>query len=332
MKIVVHVPNWIGDSILAFPFLESLSRNFPEDEVWVAARDWVKDLFITCDFVEGTIPLSSPGHLKGLRHSVQALKVSRFDLGILVPNSFSSALLFYLAKISERWGYKRDGRGILLTRGVPLPEDTFHQAQYYLKLLVGLGLKADVNELNFPLKEDEKKKALEYLRTQNVDLANPLVILHPGAAYGPAKRWPAQNYARLADLLQERVKATILIIGSLAEAKTAEDLSSAMSGEVVNLTGQTSLRLLAGLISLASLFISNDSGPMHLANALRIPIVALFGPSDPRRTRPFQPPSTVIKKNVPCWPCSYRTCPFDHRCMMNIAPEEVYVAAVKYLG
>jgi heptosyltransferase-2 len=332
MKIVVHVPNWIGDSILAFPFLESLSLNFPEDEVWVAARDWVKDLFVACDFVEGTISLSSPEHLKGLRHSAQALKASRFDLGILVPNSFSSALLFYLAKISERWGYKRDGRSIFLTRSIAVPKNTLHQAQYYLELLTGLGLKADVNELNFPLREDEKKIALEYLRTQNVDLANPLVILHPGAAYGPAKRWPAQNYARLADLIQEKAKATILIIGSLAEAKTAEDLSSAMTGEAVNLTGQTSLRLLAGLISLASLFISNDSGPMHLANALRIPVVALFGPSDPRRTRPFQPPSTVIKKDVPCWPCRYRVCPFDHRCMMNIAPEEVYTAGVKYLG
>lgn len=331
MKIVVHAPNWIGDSVLALPMLESLHLNFPEDEVWVAAKDWVKDLFLACDFVEGTIPLSSPGHLKSLRHSAQALKASGFDLGILTPNSFSSALLFYLAKISERWGYNRDGRGILLTRCAAIPDNTPHQAQYYLELLTGLGLKADVHELNFPLKEEEREKARKYIQALNVDSENPLVILHPGAAYGPAKRWPAQNYAQLADLLQERERATIMIIGSKDEAKTTEDLAAAMTGEAVDLTGQTNLRLLAGLISQASLFISNDSGPMHLANALRIPVVALFGPSEPRRTRPFQPPSTVIQKDAPCWPCSYRVCPFDHRCMMDISAEEVYEAGIKYL-
>lgn len=331
MKIVVHVPNWIGDSILALPALESLSQNYPEDQVWVAAQGWVKDLFFGCDFVEGTIPISSKNNLKSLFHSAQTLAGSRFDLGVLLPNSFSSALLFYLAKIPQRWGYKRDGRGALLTRGVSLKKNTIHQAHYYLELLTRLGLKAKVKELRFSLTTDEKKKAQEYLETLNVDTRNSLVILHPGAAYGPSKRWPYNNYARLADLLQEKKKATILIIGSLNEVETAEALSSAMTGESINLAGKTSLRLLAGLISQASLFISNDSGPMHLANALKIPVVALFGPSDPHQTRPFQQPSTFIKKKVPCWPCSYRVCPFDHRCMINIEPEEVYEAGEKYL-
>ena len=332
MKIVVHVPNWIGDAVLSLPALEGLSRNFPEDRIWVAANDWVKDLFFACGFLNGTIPLPSQNHFKSLRHSVQRLEAFRFDLGILLPNSFSSALLFYLAKIPQRWGYRSDGRGMLLTRGVTSGKNAIHQAQYYLELLSRLGIKAEAEELNFPLREDEKKRAHEYLRALNVELRNPLVILHPGASYGPAKRWPSHKFARLAGLFQERDKATILIIGSWDEMETASFLSSSMTREPINLAGQTSLRLLAGLIHQASLFISNDSGPMHLANALKTPVVALFGPSDPQQTRPFQQPSAVIKKEVPCWPCSYRECPFDHRCMMNIEPEEVYLAGKKFLG
>ncbi len=189
-----------------------------------------------------------------------------------------------------------------------------------------------VREIKFPLKQDEKRKANEYLRMLNVDMKKPIILLHPGAAYGSSKRWPVQKYARLADLFYERDQASILIIGSLDEVETAEALCSAVGTEPINLAGKTSLRLLAGLISHASLFVSNDSGPMHMANALKVPVVALFGPSDPSMTRPFQQPSTVIKKSVPCWPCSYRVCPFDHRCMMNIEPEEVYEAGKKYLG
>lgn len=332
MKIVVHVPNWIGDSILALPSLESVSMNFPEDQVWVAAKDWVKDLYFACDFVEGTIPLPSKTTLTSLHHSAQTLKASRFDIGILLPNSFSSALLFYLANIPQRWGYKKDGRGFLLTRGVALPENNLHQAWYYLDLLSRLGLRSNVKEIKFPLTEDERRRAQEYLRTLNVDMKKPIIFLHPGAAYGPSKRWPVQKYALLADLFYERDQATIFIIGSLDEVETAESLSSAMAVEPINLAGKTSLRLLAGLISQASLFISNDSGPMHMANALKVPVVALFGPSDPHQTRPFQKPFTIIKKNVPCWPCSYRVCPYDHRCMMNIEPEEVYEAGKKCLG
>ena len=217
---------------------------------------------------------------------------------------------------------------------IPLTEyiRTQHHVYYYMNLVHSLGIETTKTHPYIYLSDEERHRARHLIHSTFRDSPDQVIGINPGASYGPAKRWPAQNYARLADLLQEKVRATILIIGSLDEAKTAGDLSSAMTGEAVNLTGQTSLRLLAGLISLASLFISNDSGPMHLANALRVPVVALFGPSDPLRTRPFQQPSTVLKKDVPCWPCSYRVCPFDHRCMMNITPEEAYEAGVKYLG
>jgi heptosyltransferase-2 len=333
MKIIVRAPNWIGDAILSLPALASLSKNFPKAQIWVAARKWVKDLFTSYSFIKGVITVSNLDSLKGLRSAAKNLKELQFDTGILLTNSFSSALLFYLAKIPERWGYVRDGRGILLTRGVTPKglEELSHQLNYYLKLISGLGLKTYPPEINLPLTPEEKMQAKEMLLSLNADLKKPLVILNPGASYGPAKRWPASRYAELARLFQQRKNAEILITGSLDESELAKSIALSMTKKPLSLAGQTSLRLLAGLISHSALFVSNDSGPMHLANALKIPVAAIFGPTDPRITGPFQEPAVVIKKDVPCWPCSYRECPFEHDCMMKIEPEEVFKVSQKFL-
>lgn len=333
MKIVVRAPNWIGDSILATSAIESLSENFPQAQIWIAAKDWVKDLFSSCDFIKGIIPLPATNDFKSLINSAQKIKNLGFSTGVLFTNSFSSALLFYLSKIPQRWGYSRDGRSFLLTKGIvsKKEEGGSHQVYYYMNLIAGLGLKASPPHLSFPLSQEEKTKAKEMLISLNLDLNQPLIILSPGASYGPSKRWPAEKFARLASLLQKKKKANILIVGYQDEARLAESISSEMSKKPISLTGKTSLRQLAGLISHADLFITNDSGPMHMANALKTPVVAVFGPTDPIITGPFQEPSVVIKKDVTCWPCSYRECPFDHRCMLGIDPEEVFEACINFL-
>ncbi len=333
MKIVVRAPNWVGDAILSVPSIESLSKNFPQAEIWIAAKEWVKDLFTSFTFIKGIISLPNLDTLKGLRGSAQNLKEAHFETGVLLTNSFSSAFLFCLAKIPERWGYVRDGRGVLLTKGVTpkSQEKLSHQLNYYLELISGLGLRTCRPEIRLPLTQEEKNQAREILLSINTDLRRPLVVLNPGASYGPAKRWPASRFAELAHLFQERKNAEILIIGSSDESELAESIVSIMTKKPLSLAGKTSLRLLAGLISHATLFVTNDSGPMHLANALKIPVTAVFGPTDPRLTGPFQKPAEVIKKDVPCWPCSYRECPFDHGCMMKIEPEEVFEASQKFL-
>ena len=333
MKVVIRVPNWIGDSVLAYPFLESLNKNIPNAEMWIAAKPWVKDIFIPSRFIKGIIPLSPQNDIVSLRNSAKEIKSHNFDIGILLPNSFSAAFLFYLAKIPQRWGYQRDGRALLLTKGV-LPqsrENAIHHVHYYLELLKGLGVQAYPPELKFPLTPQEKKGAQDFLRSLMADQGKPLIIFHPGASYGPSKRWPAQRYAQLAAFFQERERATILLIGAQDEEQVAESVSSMSNKKPLNLVGKTSLRFLAGIISQSALFVSNDSGPMHMANALRIPVVALFGPTDPRQTGPFHKPASVIQKKVPCWPCSYRECPYDHRCMLKIEAEEVYQISKQFL-
>lgn len=333
MKIVVRAPNWVGDSVLALPAMNTIKRNYPESEVWVAAQDWVKDLFSMGDMFAGTISLPKQKGLKNLQVSARRLRTSCFDLGILFTNSFASAFVFYLARIPQRWGYKKDGRGLLLTKGIPVQskENRVHQAHYYLNLLSGLGMKEFPEE--HPLQVDQKEKTLteEWLESQNIQIQRPLIIINPGAYYGSAKRWPAEKYAELASLLQRKMRAQILIVGSAEETPLAEAISSLMNERPHVLTGKTNLPRLAALLSLADLFVTNDSGPMHLANFLKIPLVALFGPTEPARTGPYQQPAMVIHKEVPCWPCSYRQCPFDHRCMVDISPKEVLQACQKLL-
>lgn len=333
MKIVVRAPNWIGDSVLSLPALESLRKNYPQAEIWVAAKEWVKDIFAALNFVQGVIPLPPTDDLKSLPVSVQTIKKLKFDIGLLLPNSFSSALLFYLAKIPQRWGYSSDGRGLLLTKWVsPKKQDgSVHQLSCYLDLISNLGLKTVAPKLSFPLSKKEKVDAKKLLLSLNMDLRRPLVLLHPGASYGPAKRWSVLKFSELAALLQKRKKASVIISGSNDEAQLAESIAMLMRKKPVSLAGKTSLLRLASLISNADLFITNDSGPMHLANALHVPVVAIFGPTDPALTGPYQQPSAVIKKDVPCSPCSYRECPFDHRCMENIPIEEVFQACQKFL-
>lgn len=328
MKVLIRVPNWIGDAVLALPALESLRHNLPDASLTLVAKSWVKDLFIHNSLDADVIPLPNHDDVKTIWTTAQALKANHFDTGLLLTNSFSSAFLFYLARIRERWGYGTDGRIVLLTKSViPPPSDSpRHQVYYYLDLIRGLGFETLEPRLKIPLPTEALPAARTRLQAIGLDQKKPLVIVSPGASYGPAKRWPASSFAQLATLLQEKKGAEILIIGAGEESDIATSISFSMPKRPAILTGETSLAELLGLISLATLFISNDTGPMHIANALGIPVVAIFGPTDPAVTGPFQKPSLYLKKEVPCWPCSYRACPYDHRCMTSISAEEVLAA------
>jgi heptosyltransferase-2 len=325
MKIVVRAPNWIGDAVLSIPALFSMQKNFPDAEIWVAASEWTLGIFAPLDWTRGTITLSNKNNYKNIQLDAQKLKEHNFDIGILFTNSFGSALQFSLAKIPQRWGYARDGRHLLLTKRVrtsPL-EAPRHHIQYYLSLISKLGLETESPRLDFPLTENAVSQTKNLFRSLSIDTNKPIIILSPGASYGPAKRWPESFFSRLATLLQSNHDAEVLIIGSETDKEIAATITATMSKKPIDLTGQTTLSQLAGSISQSVLFITNDSGPMHLANALKVPVIAIFGPTDPRITGPFQKPSKALKSQVPCWPCSYRECPFEHQCMTQISPEMV---------
>lgn len=333
MKIAVRAPNWIGDSILALPAIAALHENFPEAEIWICGQDWIKDIFLPLTYVEGVIPLKKPSRMRGLLQGAKRLKKHQFDVGLLLTNSFSSALLFFLAKITQRWGYDRDFRRLLLTKKVQIKNGflSVHQTLYYTSLLSGLGLPASPRSLDLTFDPAVKKNANDLLVSLGIKFQNPLVVLNPGAFYGSAKRWPSSRFAELAQVLQEKNLADILIVGSADELVLAQEIASQMKRPPIILSGKTTVTQLAGVLLSATLFVSNDSGPMHLANSIKVPVIAIFGPTDPQLTGPYQQPSAVVKKNTDCWPCRYRECPTDHKCMKGISAADVYRACERFL-
>jgi len=334
MRIAVRVPNWIGDSVLSIPAIKSLKKNFPSSNIFIVSKSWVKDVFLNLDFVHEIITVPDQNSPKSIRSSAKKLKKYDFDAGLLLTNSFLSALQFTLTGIPKRWGYARDGRQLLLTEQVSYknPRKQIHQVLYYQNILAGLGFKTYPPKLELAVTEQEKALAADFLRSYDLDPAKKTIILNPGAYFGPAKRWPVSQYAALAEMLQKKASLNLLLIGSRAEKELAQAITDSLKKKPVDIAGKTSLRMLAAIMSLADVVVSNDSGPMHISNALGIPVIALFGPTVPAATRPFQQPYALIKKEVPCWPCSYRTCPYEHLCMLKITPEEVFSECERFLS
>jgi heptosyltransferase-2 len=328
MRIVVRMPNWVGDAVLALPVLDAIKARYAEAGIWIAAKEWAGDLVSRDSGIKAVIPVPEIKDLRTLRKAAARLKPYRFDLGLLLTNSLSSALVFYLAGIPERWGYSRDGRGFFLTRKVSAGNGDrgLHQRDSYAGLLSGLGFTTPPGGIDLHLTKDEKAAAAKTLAAAGRDATRPLIILNPGASYGPAKRWPAERFAEAGSLFESRLGADILVTGTAEESEAARTIAAALERKPMDFTGRTTLRELAALIDAASLFVTNDTGPMHIAVALKVPVVAVFGPTDPRITGPLHGPARVLKKDVPCWPCLYRKCPFDHRCMTLIGAEEVLAA------
>ena len=336
MKILVRAPNWIGDCVMAIPAIHTLRERYPEGEIWIAARSWAVDIFSLVEGITGIITLDEPGKKSGVRDSASRIRAGSFDAGLLLTNSFHSALLFAMAKIPKRWGYRSDGRSFLLTRGVnkKQPDIPRHHVYYYLDLLSGLGIPPPSQTPRMRLKKPGEPLAATRKRLTDLGWSSgaPLITLNPGAQYGPAKRWPASRFRDAARILAEKKGAFFAVVGSASEAPLAEDIVSGLGPAACSLTGKTSLHELASVLCLSSVFITNDSGPMHIANALGVPVAAVFGPTDHRATGPFQDPSALIRHAVPCWPCLYRECPFDHGCMHLIPPEEVVEACIRLLN
>ena len=328
MKIALRMPNWLGDAVLALPALHSLRQAFPEAEIHAVTRGWGPDLLEGHPSLNGIIPLPEDRDLKALRTSGTGLKKLGFDRGILLTNSFSSAFLFFLAGIPERWGYARDGRGILLTRAVPFKgrDGNLHQTDFYLHLLRSLGIEPAGFGPGLVSSKEDAAWADTALENWGAASGRPLVILSPGAAYGPAKRWPADRFAGLARKLRDEAGAAVAVIGESGDAAAAALILEALDGRGLDLTGQTTLSRLIAVVRHARLVVTNDSGPLHIADAVGVPIVALFGPTNPAATGPRRGPAAVLKKEVPCWPCLYRACPYDHRCMTRIEVEDAFEA------
>ena len=338
-KILVRVPNWVGDAVLCLPALEKLGEKFPAAELTVLARAGVADLFGGRAGIPRVHVFEHRGRHRGvggLLRLAGELRAECFGLAVLFQNAFQAALLALLAGIPRRVGYARDARGPLLTHLIPVPrvgEIPPHETYYYLELLRRAGwLDALPVVERIPLTPSPAvvEQMRVRLREYGLEEPNPAgrlrVVLAPGASYGSAKCWLPERYARIADRLVETYNAAVLLCGTSAEASLGEAIAAGMHAKPISLLGTTTLEEFLALLPSADLFIGNDSGAMHLAAGVGLPQVVIFGPTDEAGTGPLNPRARLVKQPVSCSPCFLRHCPVDHRCMTRISVDLVWQA------
>jgi len=337
-RLLVRVPNWVGDVIHSLPALVALRARFPGAELTVLARGEAGSVLSHHPAVDRVVTYQAArglNQLRRLRETACRLRGESYDLAVLLPNSFESAWLIRWAGIPRRYGFDTDGRSWLLTDPQPCSVETrrLHQADYYLALLTGLGITSRRNWQQLEPTATERATAMEQLAGSGWK-RGPLIALCPGAGFGSAKRWPLERYLSLARRLAESHDATLMILGGPAERPMGGALIATLGERGIDLTGRTTLREALALLSMASVAVSNDSGLLHLAAAAGTPAVALFGPTDPHRTGPtVSTPSSVsiLRKPVACSPCELRECPIDHRCMTWLHPDDAYEAVRRFI-
>jgi heptosyltransferase II len=335
-RIVVLSPNWLGDAVMALPALADVRRRFPSAHLAVAARASVSPVFELAAGVDAVITLRWKGGVldrASFRADVEALQAGAFDVALLLPNSLASAWLVRQARVGERWGYATDARASLLTRRVARPRGSRHQAEYYQHLTRECGAAAGPLEPRLTAAKRDLDEARALLAARGWDGDRPLVTLAPGAAYGHAKRWLPEHYSALVSKLVAGQGVSCVLVGGAVDAAATREVRDGADASarphIVDLAGATSLRALAAVLALSRACVSNDSGAMHLAAALGVRVVALFGPTREYETAPLgrteQPPSVLIH-DVWCRPCMLRECPIDHRCMAGLSPARVLAA------
>jgi heptosyltransferase-2 len=339
-KILIRGTNWVGDAVMSIPAMKEIRRLFPGARISLLVRPWVKEIYSAAQFVDEIIEYDKSGKHRGwggLSRLIRDLRELRFDAAFLLQNAFEAAFIAWCARIPARIGYARDGRSLFLTHACDIDPEVrkVHQAYYYLGILSGIGLlparswNADGSRLSIEIgiREPDRISADAMLKAGGVREGETVVGINPGAYYGEAKRWLPERYAAVGDRIAEEYGARIVLFGSQNDLRTAQEVASRMKHHAMILAGRTTLGELIGLIRKCDLLITNDSGPMHLAAALNMPQLAIFGSTSEVATGPLSPNAVVIKHPVPCNPCFLRKCPTDFRCMTGITVEMVIAAA-----
>ncbi len=335
-RVLVRGPNWVGDAVLATPVLTNLRQALPQGEMTLLVRPSVAGLFRGHPAVDSVLLDEVEGRHRGVGGRLRLardLARARFDLALLLPNSFDVAAVAFLARIPHRVGYATDGRGFLLTFPVPRPPrgTPRHQADAYLDLLRPLGWDAGARDLSLPLTAAAEERVQTLLQEAGITREAAVVALTPGSVYGSAKRWPAERFAEVADRLISRYGVAVVIVGSAGERDVAAAVTATARFPLLDLTGRTTLEELVALVARCRLLVTNDTGAMHIAAALGTPVVALFGPTDPATTGPQGGSSVILRDPPACAPCLLRECPIDHRCMTALSGDRVLTATARFL-
>lgn len=324
--ILIRGVNWIGDAVMTLPAIKAIRTAYPGRRISLLVKPWVADIFKGNPNIDDIIIYNKDAEgIAGKFRLSRRLRHENFGTAILLQNALDAAVLAVMSRIPERIGYSRDSRGFLLTKPVAITDDILrmHHVDYYLNLLRSAGIEAERTEPHIYLGIDERLEAREKLS----GLRRPVLAINPGAAFGSSKRWLAENFADVADRFIEEYNGSVTLFGGPSETAIAQDILSHMhtgkSGNAMVFAGKTSVRELIGLLSECDALLTNDSGPMHIGYAVGVPLVAIFGSTEPSSTGPVGASSIAIKHDVDCGPCFQRECPSGTlECMTSVTPDE----------
>jgi heptosyltransferase-2 len=330
------MPNWIGDLVMATPILSDLKKAYPQARLTAMCRSPICELLKEDPEIDELFCFSKAtgfGRREERRNLIEKLRKGHYDLGILLTHSFSSAWWFWLGEVEIRLGYESNARKPLLTHSLPFPTNiqNQHLVVTYKMLLEPLGIPISDTPPCLYLSSKEIENARTLLRRHEIPDTALIVGINPGATYGSAKCWLPQRFREVTERLLRDKDIYIVYFGDQVTVPLVKEICAELPSRVINLAGMTSLRELSGLIYHCDVILTNDSGPMHIADALGTPIVALFGSTSEIITGPYRR-GILIHKHVECSPCYQRTCPIDFRCMKKIEADEVYEAIDQILN
>lgn len=334
-SIVIRGTNWIGDAMMTIPAMREIGRVFPDAEIFLHTPAGAAGIFHGSDLINDIIPFQrEKNRYREVRRQADILRRHHFDLAIIFPNSFESALTAKLAGIPRRIGFNKDLRGLLLTDPVAVPEwkGRRHEVFYYLALAAEAERRyAGTNTIAFAepdesleIAEERRQAARGLLAAGGVDLTRRTIALGVGSTNSMAKRWGAEKYAELNDYIQAELNANVILTGSPDEIDVAEKVRSLSEYPPLIFAGKTDIAMAAAVLAVVDMLVSNDMGTAHIAPAVGTPTIVIFGPTNDATTRPFSKNAVVIRRDVECAPCMLRECPLDHRCMTRISAREVF--------
>ena len=335
-RILVRGVNWVGDTVLSYPTVEQLKTLFPKSHLAILIPSYLVDLWKTFPYVDEIIPFQKKEGIGSIWEDLnlsQSLKERNFDLAVILPRSFRSAFHIFLARIPIRIGYQSEGRSLFLTHGIRRTKEILkgHRIHYYRKLVEFLGETEGLPSPKIFLREEDRRWADGVLKDLGIPEGKLLIGINPGATFGLAKCWYPDRFGKLGKRLAEKWQARILLFGKEEERPIVDEILDYLGTEGIDLTGKTGLLQLAALLERCTLLVTNDTGTMHMATAVGIPVAALFGSTPPLATGPWGEGHMVVRRDVPCSPCWKRICPKDHRCMELITVDEVEKVVDKQL-
>jgi heptosyltransferase-2 len=344
MKLAVFLPNWVGDVAMATPALRALREHFSDATILGIMRPYVAEVLAGTHFLNETFLDQSRGWAGRVFRLAKVLRAEQIDIALLFTNSFRTALAAWLGGCHRRVGYARDGRSWLLTERLNPVKDA--QGKYqpspvvdaYNLLATTVGTPSPGYQMHLATTLADESAAEVVWRKFDLSIHRPIILLNPGAAYGSAKQWPAHHFSRLARLLVDRMDAQVLVICGPKERDLAQIIvQQADRNDVVSLAAEPlSIGLSKACVRRADLLITTDSGPRHFAAAFGRPVITLFGPTHIAWTETYFEKAMHLQHKVPCGPCQQRICPLKgeqhHRCMEDLSPETVFVAAQQLLN